>query len=144
MNLLHSLLALWPTYLAFAVTLMFIGQVPANHHVAFDHIRPADRIVVLLNAVLPMSWRSFRSPPPFLSRRCAADTANEPPRLALPLDPAVAWPLTDPWRMAVCARMSGEGTGVRCGRPGGGRRAPWALAYCGLMFWLRWNRLAGS
>jgi Endosomal/lysosomal potassium channel TMEM175 len=63
MNLLHSLLALWPSDLAFAVTLMFIGQVRVNHHVAFDHIRPADGIVVLLNAVLLMSWRSFRSPP---------------------------------------------------------------------------------
>jgi Endosomal/lysosomal potassium channel TMEM175 len=83
MNLLHSLLALWPSDLAFAVILMFIGQVRANHHFAFDHIRPADRVVVLLNAVLLMSWRSFRSLPPSLSRRWAADTANEPPRLAL-------------------------------------------------------------
>lgn len=40
-NLLHSLLALWPSYLAYAVTFLFIGQVWANHHVMFDHIRAA-------------------------------------------------------------------------------------------------------
>src|SRR5262249_6293259 len=32
-NLLHELLALWPSYLAYAVTFLFIGQVWANHHV---------------------------------------------------------------------------------------------------------------
>src|SRR5207249_5754325 len=42
-NLLHGLLALWPSYLAYAVTFLFIGQVWVNHHVMFDHIRAADR-----------------------------------------------------------------------------------------------------
>ena len=46
-NLLHGLVALWPSYLAYAVTFLFIGQVWANHHVMFDHIRTADRIVLL-------------------------------------------------------------------------------------------------
>ena len=45
-NLLHGLVALWPSYLAYAVTFLFIGQVWANHHVMFDHIRAADRIVL--------------------------------------------------------------------------------------------------
>jgi uncharacterized membrane protein len=53
-NLLHGLLALWPSYLAYAVTFLFIGQVWANHHVMFDHIRAADRTVLLLNTVLLM------------------------------------------------------------------------------------------
>jgi uncharacterized membrane protein len=53
-NLLHGLVALWPSYLAYAVTFLFIGQVWANHHVMFDHIRTADRIVLLLNTVLLM------------------------------------------------------------------------------------------
>jgi uncharacterized membrane protein len=53
-SLLHGLLALWPSYLAYAVTFLFIGQVWANHHVMFDHIRAADRIVLLLNTVLLM------------------------------------------------------------------------------------------
>jgi hypothetical protein len=53
-NLLHDLVALWPSYLAYAVTFLFIGQVWANHHVIFDHIRAADRIVLLLNTVLLM------------------------------------------------------------------------------------------
>jgi uncharacterized membrane protein len=53
-HLLHQLLALWPSYLAYAVTFLFIGQVWANHHVLFDHIQAADRIVLLLNTVLLM------------------------------------------------------------------------------------------
>ena len=53
-DLLHGLLALWPSYLAYAVTFLFIGQVWANHHVMFDHIRAADRGVLLLNTLLLM------------------------------------------------------------------------------------------
>jgi TMEM175 potassium channel family protein len=53
-NLLHGLFALWPSYLAYAVTFLFIGQVWANHHVMFDHIRAANRTVLLLNTVLLM------------------------------------------------------------------------------------------
>jgi TMEM175 potassium channel family protein len=53
-DLLHALLALWPSYLAYALTFLFIGQVWANHHVMFDHIRAADRLVLLLNTLLLM------------------------------------------------------------------------------------------
>ena len=53
-DLLHGLLGLWPSYLAYAVTFLFIGQVWANHHVMFDHIRAADRVVLLLNTLLLM------------------------------------------------------------------------------------------
>jgi uncharacterized membrane protein len=54
-NLLHGLLALWPSYIAYGVTFLFIGQVWANHHVMFDHIRAADRVVLLLNTLLLMT-----------------------------------------------------------------------------------------
>ena len=53
-NLLHGLVALWPSYLAYAVTFLFIGQVWANHHVMFDQILLADRVVLLLNTLLLM------------------------------------------------------------------------------------------
>jgi uncharacterized membrane protein len=53
-SLLHGLGALWPSYLAYALTFLFIGQVWANHHVMFDHIRTADRVVLFLNTVLLM------------------------------------------------------------------------------------------
>lgn len=53
-KLLHGLVALWPSYLAYVVTFLFIGQVWANHHVMFDHIRAADRLVLLLNTLLLM------------------------------------------------------------------------------------------
>jgi TMEM175 potassium channel family protein len=54
-HLLHGLAALWPSYLAYAVTFLFIGQVWANHHVLFHHIRAADRAVLLLNTLLLMA-----------------------------------------------------------------------------------------
>jgi len=53
-NLLHGLAVLWPSYLAYALTFLFIGQVWANHHVMFDQIRAADRVVLLLNTLLLM------------------------------------------------------------------------------------------
>jgi uncharacterized membrane protein len=53
-HLLHSLGALWPSYLSYAITFLLIGQVWANHHVMFDHIRAADRMVLFLNTLLLM------------------------------------------------------------------------------------------
>jgi uncharacterized membrane protein len=53
-HLLHGLAALWPSYLAYALTFLFIGQVWANHHVMFDQIRAADRVILLLNTLLLM------------------------------------------------------------------------------------------
>jgi TMEM175 potassium channel family protein len=53
-KLLHGLAALWPSYLAYALTFLFIGQVWANHHVMFDHIRAADQVILLLNTLLLM------------------------------------------------------------------------------------------
>jgi uncharacterized membrane protein len=53
-QLLRGLLALWPSYLAYTVTFMLVGQVWANHHVMFDHIRTVDRVVLFLNTVLLM------------------------------------------------------------------------------------------
>ncbi|MFE8950333.1 TMEM175 family protein [Streptomyces sp. NPDC007856] len=53
-HLLHGLAMLWPSYRAYAVTFMLIGQVWANHHIMFDHIRHADRVVLFLNTVLLM------------------------------------------------------------------------------------------
>jgi uncharacterized membrane protein len=53
-SLLHGLLTLWPSYLAYVLTFMLIGQIWANHHVMFDHIRSADRLVLFLNTVLLM------------------------------------------------------------------------------------------
>jgi uncharacterized membrane protein len=53
-DLLDGLLTLWPSYLAYAVTFMFIGQVWVNHHVMFDHIQAADRVILFLNTMLLM------------------------------------------------------------------------------------------
>ena len=53
-HLLHGLAALWPSYVTYVLTFMLIGQVWANHHVMFDHIRSVDRVVLFLNTVLLM------------------------------------------------------------------------------------------
>src|SRR5215469_1175421 len=53
-HLLRGLGALWPSYLAYALSFLFIGQVWANHHVMVDQIRLADRVILLLNTLLLM------------------------------------------------------------------------------------------
>ncbi|MEU9480923.1 TMEM175 family protein [Streptomyces sp. NPDC048191] len=53
-HLMHGLATLWPSYLAYVLTFMLIGQVWANHHIMFDHIRSVDRAVLFLNTVLLM------------------------------------------------------------------------------------------
>ncbi|OKI42285.1 TMEM175 family protein [Micromonospora sp. CB01531] len=53
-HLFHSLVTLWPSYLAYGVTFMLIGQAWANHHAMFDQIRSVDRTVLFLNTVLLM------------------------------------------------------------------------------------------
>jgi uncharacterized membrane protein len=53
-HLVHGLLALWPSYVSYVITFMLVGNVWANHHVMFDHIRHADRMVLFLNCVLLM------------------------------------------------------------------------------------------
>jgi uncharacterized membrane protein len=58
-NLLHGLAVLWPSYLAYALTFLFIGQVWANHHVMFDHIRAADRVILFLNTLLLLMIVAF-------------------------------------------------------------------------------------
>jgi uncharacterized membrane protein len=39
---------------SYVITFMLVGQVWVNHHVLFDHIRHADRLVLFLNTVLLM------------------------------------------------------------------------------------------
>ena len=84
------LVDLWPSYLAYALTFLFIGQVWANHHVMFDHIRAADRLVLLLNTLLLMAVAFCRSPPPSWPTRSATGTTSEPPSSSM------AW--RSPWR----------------------------------------------
>ncbi|WP_334456496.1 TMEM175 family protein [Micromonospora sp. CPCC 205739] len=54
-HLAHGLATLWPSYLAYALTFLLIGQVWANHHVMFDHLRGTDWVVLLLNTLLLMT-----------------------------------------------------------------------------------------
>jgi uncharacterized membrane protein len=53
-HLLHGLFALWPSYVSYVITFMLVAHVWANHHVLFEHIRHADRLLLFLNALLLM------------------------------------------------------------------------------------------
>nr|WP_246381043.1 TMEM175 family protein [Micromonospora jinlongensis] len=53
-HLLRGLGALWPSYLAYALSFLLIGQVWVNHHVMFDRVRHVDREVLFLNTLLLM------------------------------------------------------------------------------------------
>ncbi|WBB69938.1 TMEM175 family protein [Micromonospora sp. WMMD812] len=58
-HLFQGLLDLWPSYTAYAVTFLFIGQVWVNHHVIFNHIRPVGRALLFLNTMLLMAVAFF-------------------------------------------------------------------------------------
>ncbi|WP_229687244.1 TMEM175 family protein [Micromonospora parathelypteridis] len=53
-HLLRGLGALWPSYLAYALSFLLIGQVWVNHHVMFDRVRHVDREVLFFNTLLLM------------------------------------------------------------------------------------------
>ncbi|MET8281621.1 TMEM175 family protein [Micromonospora sp. NPDC005174] len=53
-HLLRGLGALWPSYLAYALSFLLVGQVWVNHHVMFDRVRHVDRQVLFLNTLLLM------------------------------------------------------------------------------------------
>jgi uncharacterized membrane protein len=53
-HLVSGLADLWPSYLAYVVSFLLIGQIWANHHAMFDHIRAADRTLFFLNILLLM------------------------------------------------------------------------------------------
>ncbi|SCG77264.1 TMEM175 family protein [Micromonospora inositola] len=53
-HLLKGLRELWPSYAAYFLTFLLIGQMWVNHHVMFDHMRSADRLVLLFNTLLLM------------------------------------------------------------------------------------------
>jgi uncharacterized membrane protein len=53
-HLASSLAILWPSYVAYFVSFLLIGQIWANHHAMFDHISTADRTLFLLNTFLLM------------------------------------------------------------------------------------------
>jgi uncharacterized membrane protein len=44
-----ALLALWPSYLAYATSFIVIGAIWINHHAMFEHIARADQKMLLLN-----------------------------------------------------------------------------------------------
>jgi uncharacterized membrane protein len=53
-HLLRGLGELWPSFLAYVISFLLIGQVWVNHHVMFEHIRSIDRRVLFLNTLLLM------------------------------------------------------------------------------------------
>jgi uncharacterized membrane protein len=53
-DLLHRLLTIWPSYLAYVVSFLTIGIMWLNHHTMFTHIVRVDRVLLLLNLLLLM------------------------------------------------------------------------------------------
>jgi uncharacterized membrane protein len=50
----HTLLDLWPAYIAYAVSFLTIGIMWVNHHQVFRHFERVDRPLLLLNIFLLM------------------------------------------------------------------------------------------
>jgi TMEM175 potassium channel family protein len=72
-DLRHTLLHLWPAYIAYIVSFLTIGIMWVNHHQIFRHFERVDRPLLLLNILLLMCI-SFT---PFPTR-VVADNAQDP------------------------------------------------------------------
>jgi TMEM175 potassium channel family protein len=137
-NLLHDLLALWPSYIAYVVTFLFIGQVWANHHVMFDHIRTADRTVLLLNTLLLMAVAFL----PFATSVLAGSMRSGDGQRTAVVFYGTAFALTAltfnaVWQYACSRRLMSEALGP-AGATAIGRRFQLALA------WLAGGALLGA
>jgi uncharacterized membrane protein len=53
-TLVHRLLEIWPSYLAYVVSFLTIGIMWLNHHTMFTHIIRVDRVLLVLNLLLLM------------------------------------------------------------------------------------------
>jgi uncharacterized membrane protein len=53
-SLRHTLLHLWPAYIAYAVSFLTVGIMWVNHHQVFRHFERVDRPLLLLNILLLM------------------------------------------------------------------------------------------
>ena len=137
-NLADGLAELWPSYLAYAVTFLLIGQVWVNHHVMFDHIRAADRVVLLLNTLLLMSVAFL----PFATSVLAGALHGGHGQRTAVVFYAVAFDVTAltfnaVWRYARRQRLLGEALGP-AGATAIGRRFELALV------WLTTGALVGA
>jgi len=128
-SLLHGLLDLWPSYLAYALTFLFIGQVWANHHVMFDHIRVADRPVLLLNTLLLMAVAFLPFATSVLARTLSSghDERTAVVFYGIAFD-ATALTFNLVWQYASRTRLVDEALG-RAGATAIGRRFQLALAW---------------
>jgi|SRR5579875_2501665 len=50
----HSLLHIWPSYVAYAVTFVTIGVIWVNHHTVFGQVQAVDRQFLLINVLFLM------------------------------------------------------------------------------------------
>ena len=130
-NLLDGLIALWPSYLAYALTFLFIGQVWVNHHVMFDHIRAADRVVLLLNTVLLMvvAFLPFATSVLAEALRSGHDERTAVGFYGIAFD-VTALTFNAVWQYARRHRLLSEALGAR-GVTAIGRRFQLALAWLG-------------
>jgi uncharacterized membrane protein len=51
-HLLARLLDLWPSYLGYVLSFLLIGLLWVNHHVMFEHVQRADRLLMFINTLL--------------------------------------------------------------------------------------------
>jgi len=77
-SLKHTLLHLWPAYIAYAVSFLTVGIMWVNHHQIFRHFERVDRPLLLLNILLLMCI-SFT---PFPTRVVADHATNGADRQA--------------------------------------------------------------
>ena len=74
----QELLAIWPSYAAYAIAFLTIGVVWANHHTVIDQCKEVNRLFLMLNVIFLMLVAFF----PFPTRLLAENITGEGARAA--------------------------------------------------------------
>ena len=90
-GLAAALAARWPSYVAFAISFLQIGIVWANHHAVMDHVRRADRGLLLVTVFFLMAVSFIPFPTAVLAEHLAEGVGRDRTAAALFFGGAYVW-----------------------------------------------------
>ena len=90
-GLARALAARWPSYVAYAISFVQIGIMWANHHAVMDHVRRADRGLLIVTVFLLMAVSFIPFPTAVLAEYLAGGPSADRTTAALVLGGVYVW-----------------------------------------------------
>ena len=90
-GLAHALAERWPSYVAYAVSFLTIGVIWANHHAVMDHVRRADRGLLMVTVFFLMAVSFLPFPTAILAEHLAEGPGRDRTVAALVFGTAYVW-----------------------------------------------------